>query len=182
MSGVTDDPQAQIAAAMKKAGLLWLSWDGGPSRPAWFATVDDSYVVLAGRGDDAEQPLPGLAEAGQVEVVVPAKPALTRLLRWSATVRRLEPGTDEWTAAANTLRADRLNADDLPGQLDRWRDSADLVVLEPAGPIAEHEGNYDDRPYAAPAGSPATTRGRLPRVLHRRTRRHPSLVPRRKSR
>lgn len=172
----------QIAAAMKKAGLLWLSWDDGPSRPAWFSTVDESYVVLAGRGIDAEQPLPGLAAAEQVEVLVPAKPALTRLLRWSANVRRLEPGSEEWTAAAHALRTDRLNADDLPGQLDRWRDTADLVVLEPAGPIAEQEGAYDDRPYAAPRPTSATTRGRLPRVLHRRTKRHPSLVLRRRSR
>jgi hypothetical protein len=172
----------QIAAAMKKAGLLWLSWGDGPSRPAWFSTVDESYVVLAGRGSDDEQPLPGLAEAGQVEVVVPAKPALTRLLRWTATVRVLEPGSEEWTAAAHALRSDRLNADDLPGQLDRWQQTADLVVREPAGPIAEQEGRYDDRPYAPPPPTPAVTRGRLPRVLHRRTRRHPSLVLRRRSR
>jgi hypothetical protein len=172
---VTTTPDETVAAAMKKAGLVWLSWPGRRRhRPAWFATVDGSYVVIAGRDDTAEQPLPGLAEAGVADVVVPAKPAMSRVLRWNATVRRLEPGTEEWTAAAQVLRAERLNAADLDGQLDRWRDGCDLLVLEPTGRIAE--GGYDDLPpLSPPPGSPATTRTRLPRVFHRRSRRRPPL-------
>jgi len=164
-----------VAAAMKKAGLVWLSWPGRPRhRPAWFATVDGSYVVIAGRDDRAEQPLPGLADAGVADVVVPAKPATARVLRWNATVRRIEPGTDEWTAAAQVLRSERLNAAGLDTQLERWRDGSDLLVLEPTGRIAE--GGYDDLPpLAPPPGSPATTRTRLPRVFHRRPRRRPRL-------
>jgi len=164
-----------VAAAMKKAGLVWLSWPGRPRhRPAWFVTVDGSYVVIAGRDDTAEQPLPGLAEAGVADVVVPAKPATARVLRWNATVRRLDPGSEEWTAAAQVLRSARLNAADLGNQLERWRAGCDLLVLEPTGRVAE--GGYDDLPPAAPPpGSPATTRTRLPRVLHRRSRRRPRL-------
>lgn len=165
--------EEQIAAAMKKAGLVWLSWPGNRSRPAWFGTVDGTYVVLTGADD--EQPLPGLAEAGTVEVVVPAKPALTKLLRWTATVRRIAPGTEEWTNAAQVLRTERLNAADLDRQLDRWAADGELLALEPTGTVSEQEGGYDESPYAPPPGSPAGTRGRRPITLHRRSRRHPKL-------
>jgi hypothetical protein len=172
---LVDEVPEQVAAAMKKAGLVWLSWPGLRRHvPAWFVTVDGRYVVLAGGDNADEQLLPGLAEAGIADVVVPAKPATSRLLRWQADVRLLEPGGEEWTAAAQALRAARLNADSLDTQLTRWRDGSDLLVLEPNGRVLE--GGYDDRPPAAtPPGSPATTRTRLPRVLHRRSRRHPPL-------
>ncbi|NOL43264.1 hypothetical protein HPO96_23750 [Kribbella sandramycini] len=157
---------------MKKAGLVWLSWQGRRAVPAWFATVDGQYVVLADRAASAEQPLPGLADAGSAEVVVPAKPANNQLARWTAAVRRLEPGSEEWTAAALVLRTERLNAAGLDTQLDRWRSEADILVLEPTGAAS---GLDDGSPYAPPVGSPATTRGRKPITLHRRVRRRPKL-------
>ena len=161
-----------IAGVMKKAGLVWLAWDGRRPVPAWFAHVDGQYVVLADSSDGAEQPLPGLATAGSVDVVVPAKPATNRLAGWKATVRRLEPGTDEWTAAAQVLRTERLNAADLDTQLDRWRTQADILVLTPT----ESTGQYDDSPHAeAPVPTRATTRGKPPMTLHRRIRRRPKL-------
>jgi hypothetical protein len=162
-----------IAAAMKKAGLVWLTWPGHRAFPAWFATVDGTFVVLTGAQD--EQPLPGLADAGTVEVVVPAKPALTRLLRWTANVRRLQPGTDEWTEAAQVLRTERLNASGLDDQLDRWATDGELLVLEPTGEVSEQPGRYDESPYTAPVETPATTQGRRPATIHRRSRRHPKL-------
>ena len=171
-----DATVAEIAAVMKKAGLVWLSWAGHRAVPAWFAAVDGTYVVLADASDGDEQPLPGLAEAGAAEVVVPAKPATNRLASWSATVRRLEPGSEEWTAAALVLRTERLNASELDEQLARWKAGADLLVLEPTGQITEAVGRYDDRPRAeAPPGSPATTRTARPITLHRRSRRRPKL-------
>lgn len=161
---------------MKKAGLVWLAWDGQRPVPAWFATVDGQYVVLADAADGAEQPLPGLAAAPAVEVVVPAKPATNRLASWKATVRRLEPGSDEWTAAAQVLRSERLNAAELDTQLERWRTEADLLVLEPTGEISESAGRYDATPRAeAPVPTRATTRGKPPMTLHRRVRRRPKL-------
>jgi hypothetical protein len=166
----------EIAAVMKKAGLVWLSWNGGRPVPAWFATVDGQYVVLADAADSAEQPLPGLAAAGSAEVVVPAKPATNRLASWQATVRRLDPGSEEWRAAAQVLRTERLNAAGLDTQLERWKTEADLLVLEPTGEITEAEGRYDASPRAeAPIGTTATTRGRAPITLHRRIRRRPRL-------
>ena len=168
------DVPEQVAAAMKKAGLVWLAWPGQQRHlPAWFVTVDDNYVVLAGGPD--EQPLPGLADASVADVVVPGKPATTRLLRWEARVRRLEPGTDEWAGAAAVLRTDRLNAADLGTQLDRWRDQADLLVLEPTGRVHEAADDVPGRAVAVPPTTPATTRTRLPRILHRRSKRRPRL-------
>jgi hypothetical protein len=175
--GVTsDEAVAEIAGVMKKAGLVWLSWSGGRPLPAWFATVDGSYVVLADRSGSAEQPLPGLAEAGTADVVVPAKPATNRLAAWKASVRRLEPGSEEWTAAAQVLRTERLNAAGLDTQLDRWQTEADLLVLEPTGALTESAGHWDDRSrLETPAGSPATTRGKRPITFHRRSSRRPKL-------
>jgi hypothetical protein len=171
-----EDAAAEIAGVMKKAGLVWLSWSGGRPAPAWFATVDGQYVVLADASDGAEQPLPGLATAGAAEVVVPAKPATNRLASWKAQVRRLEPGSEEWTAAAQVLRTERLNAAELDKQLERWKTEADLLVLEPTGEITERADQYDDRPRTeAPIGTPATTRGKPPVTLHRRIRRRPRL-------
>jgi hypothetical protein len=173
----TEEAAAEIAAVMKKAGLLWLSWNGGRPMPAWFATVDGSYVVLADRSGSAEQPLPGLADAGAAEVVVPAKPATNRLAGWRASVRRLEPGSEEWTTAAHVLRTERLNASGLATQLDRWQAEADLLVLEPTGEITESAGSYDDRSrLEPPPGSPATTRGARPITFHKRTKRRPKLT------
>jgi hypothetical protein len=173
----SDEAAAEIAAVMKKAGLVWLSWTGGRPLPAWFATVDGSYVVLADRSGSAEQPLPGLAEAGAAQVVVPAKPATNRLAGWTASVRRLEPGSDEWTAAAHVLRTERLNASGLDSQLERWQTEADLLVLEPTGEITESAGQYDDRSrLEPPPGSPATTRGKRPTTFHRRSKRRPKLA------
>jgi hypothetical protein len=169
----TDEITAEIAAVMKKAGLVWLSWDGRRPAPAWFATVDGSYVVLADRDGSAEQPLPGLADADAVEVVVPAKPATSRLASWTATVRRLEPGTDEWTAAALVLRTERLNAAGLGNQLDRWQAQTDVLVLEPTGAVSTA---YDDaHPALTPPETSATTRGKRPITLHRRSSRRPKL-------
>jgi hypothetical protein len=166
----------EIAAVMKKAGLVWLSWNGNRPVPAWFATVDGSYVVLASDGSLDEQPLRGLAEASEVEVVVPAKPAGTRLASWKARVRRLDPSSDEWLAAAHVLRTERLNASDLDTQLERWRKSADILVLEPTGEITERAGQYDESPRREqPVETPATTRNHRPVTLHRRARRHPRL-------
>jgi hypothetical protein len=173
----TDEAVAEIAGVMKKAGLVWLSWGDRRPAPAWFAAVDGSYVVLADRAGSAEQPLPGLADASAVQVVVPAKPATNRLASWTATVRRLEPDSEEWTTAAQVLRTERLNASGLDTQLDRWRTEADLLVLEPTGEITEAVGRYDAvSRLETPAGSPATTRGERPITLHRRSKRRPKLT------
>jgi hypothetical protein len=162
-----EEAVTEIAGVMKKAGLVWLSWDGGRPAPAWFATVDGQYVVLADADGSAEQPLAGLVTAGTAEVVVPAKPATNRLASWTATVRRLAPGTEEWTAAALVLRTERLNAAGLDTQLERWRSEADVLVLEPTGEMTAFDGAS---PYETPAGTPATTRGKKPITLHRRVR------------
>ena len=173
----TDEAVAEIAGVMKKAGLVWLTWDGRRPAPAWFAAVDGSYVVLADRAGSAEQPLPGLVDAAAVEVVVPAKPATNRLAAWKASVRRLEPGSEEWTTAAQVLRTERLNADGLDTQLDRWQSEADLLVLEPTGEITEAVGRYDGSSrLETPQETSATTRGKRPITLHRRSKRRPKLT------
>jgi hypothetical protein len=74
------------------------------------------------------------------------------------------------------LRTERLNASGLDTQLDRWKTEAELLVLEPTGQITEAAGRYDDSPRAeAPVDTPATTRGKRPITVHRRSRRRPKL-------
>jgi hypothetical protein len=171
------DPAAAEIAAGDEEGRPGVAVLGRPRpAPAWFATVDGAYVVLADRSTGTEQPLPGLADSGTAEVVVPAKPATSRLAGWSATVRRLEPGTDEWLAAARVLRTERLNARGLDSQLERWRTEADLLVLEPTGQLTETVGRYDDTPRAeTPAGPRRRPGGDGPITLHRRSVRRPRL-------
>ena len=119
---------------------------------------------------------PDSQQRAAVEVVVPAKPATNRLASWKATVRRLEPGSDEWTSAAQVLRSERLNAAELDTQLERWRTEADILVLDPTGEISESAGRYDATPRTeAPVPTRATTRGKPPMTLHRPVRRRPKL-------
>ena len=61
-------PPALIAEATKRAGLIWIATGGpGRPRPAWHIWRAGAAYVLTGPG---EQPLPGLAAAGRVTVIV----------------------------------------------------------------------------------------------------------------
>jgi len=51
-----------------------------------------------------------------------------------------------------------------------------VTRLEPTGELLESPGRLStEAPLAEPSATPATTRGRLPRVLHRRVTRRPKL-------
>jgi hypothetical protein len=136
---VSQTPPDLIAEATKRAGLVWIAIDGQDHpHPAW-------HIWRAGSGPGArgaayvvtgpgEQPLPGLAGAGRVTVIVPASQAAGGRVEWSAAVGRVEPGSAEWDEVIGPLVAGRLNAvlaegDTSPAQ--RWVRSGAIFRLAP---------------------------------------------------
>ena len=130
-----DPPPALIAEATKRAGLIWIKApDAGPARPAWHVWHDGAVYVLTGPG---EQPLPGLAAAGPVRVLVPSKDSRGLVVSWDAAVSRVEPGSPEWEAVIGLLAAGRLNAARERGESSpapRWAATCTVFRIQPAGP------------------------------------------------
>jgi ADP-ribose pyrophosphatase YjhB (NUDIX family) len=124
---------ALIAEAAKRAGLVWLAVPGQDRPyPAWHIWLDGAAYLVTGPG---EQPLPGLAGAARVSVIVASKQTRGTIAEWAATVRRVQPGTAEWASAASQLAARRLNAALEPGEpspAGRWEHSAAIFALTPA--------------------------------------------------
>jgi hypothetical protein len=111
-------PFTLIAEATKRAGLIWLQVPGGGRpRPAWhlWREGDGAAYLLTGPG---EQPLPGLAHADRVTVLVPSKDTGALLLSWEAVVSEVTPGSPDWEAVIGPLAAARLNGggDTAPGR------------------------------------------------------------------
>lgn len=180
-------PEPALAAALlaelgKKTGVCWLTYerypgDGAQTHAAWHVWLDLEdggalYVVSGG----AEQPLPGIGSAERVEVTMRSKENGGRLLTWVGAVSRVLPGSDEWAPATTALVAGRLNLADLSTAADAWAAHSVVVSVVPTGELVEAPGSLsDDAHLAAPVATRATTRGRLPRVLHRRVLRRPDL-------
>jgi len=141
---------ALIAEATKRAGLIWITVPGNGGtgqgsagqgsagqggtgqdrpRPAWHVWRDAAYV-LTGPG---EQDVPGLGEASQVTVTVPSKDTGGLLLRWTADVSRVQPGSAEWSGIIGALLAARLNEPTSPGEspAERWARAGQVYRLTP---------------------------------------------------
>jgi hypothetical protein len=160
--------QALVEEATKKSGLVWVR-GSGPARPLWHVWLDGAaHLVGDGPG---EQPLPGLADGSVAQVTVRSKDKGGRLVAWTAVVRELTPGTEEWEAAVAELKGKRLNAPDAERMTDRWARECRVVRLTPQGALtALPDGSL----AAVPLPSSATTRrpapAALPRLLLRRGR------------
>jgi hypothetical protein len=129
-------PLALIAEATKRAGLIWITVPGqgragqDRPRPVWHVWRDAAYV-LTGPG---EQDVPGLAGAAQVTVTVASKDTGGLLVRWTARVSRVEPGSAEWPGIIGALLAGRLNEPASPGALspaERWAQTGNVYRLTP---------------------------------------------------
>jgi hypothetical protein len=180
--GVTDAfTTALIAELGKKTGVCWLRYadpesiEGGAprTRAAWHVWYDDALYVVAGGG---EQPLPGIADAERVEVIMRSKESGGRLVTWVGRPSVVTPEDGSWDDVTSALVSDRLNLADLSTAKQGWAQGSDVVRVEPTGELLEEPGSLGDDDHAAPPpGTEATTRGDLPRVLHRRKRRRPGL-------
>ena len=162
--------RALVEEACRKSSLVWLRPAGAAHAVAVWHVFTDGAIHVVGGG--AEQPLPDLADGEHVEVTVRSKDTGGRLLRLTATVTQVRPGTEAWDLVVPELHAKRLNQPDGEEQPRRWARESTVLRLEPDGPLLESPGHLSTRSHAAePAGSPATTRGALPFVLGRRARR-----------
>ena len=163
---------ALIAELAKKTGVCWLRYDGR-THAAWHAWVSDALFVVSG---GPEQPLPGIEQQGRVEVVMRSKENGGRLVTWVGAASVVRPGDELWEPVTAALVTGRLNLDDLAATPDVWAQQSTVTRIAPTGETVERPGSLpDDAQMAAPVPTPATTRGRLPRVLHRRATRGPKL-------
>jgi hypothetical protein len=135
-------PPALIAEATKRAGHVWIAIDGQDRpRPAWHIwrtgpgpaglEPPGAAYVVTGPG---EQPLPGLASAGRVTVIVASSQARSGRLAWAAAVTRVEPGSGEWDEVIGPLVTGRLNAVLAEGETSparRWARSGAVFRLAP---------------------------------------------------
>jgi hypothetical protein len=165
--------RALIAELGKKTGVCWLRY-AGQEHAVWHAWVDDALHLVCG-GD--EQPLPGIEDATTVEVTMRSKDNGGRLVTWVGEVATLAPGDEAWEPVTAALVSGRLNLDRLPGTAERWAAESLVVRVTPTGAVLGQPGELPDSSHVAPPRpSPATTRGPLPRVLHRRQRHRPGLT------
>lgn len=161
--------RALIEEATKKSGLIWVR-GSGPSRALWHVWLDGAaHLIGDGPG---EQPFPGLADGSAAEVTVRSKDKGGRLVAWTAVVRELTAGTEEWEAAVAELKGKRLNAPDAEQLTERWARECRVLRLTPQGPLGAFPA---DSLAAVPLPTPATTRqpapAALPKLLVKRGRR-----------
>ncbi|GGY64168.1 hypothetical protein [Streptomyces omiyaensis] len=158
-----------VEEATKKSGLVWVR-GSGPARALWHVWHDGAvHVVGDGPG---EQPLSGLDDGATAEVTVRSKDKGGRIVSWTASVRGLAPGTEEWDAAVAELKGKRLNAPDGEAMPARWARECRVLRLDPRTATTELP---DGSLAAVPLPSPATTRrpvpAALPKLLFGRKRR-----------
>jgi hypothetical protein len=159
------DSHPLVAEVMKKAPLVWLEIAGHGASPAWCLWIDGALYVVSGPG---EQPVPGLADATRVDVVVRSADTLARIVRWPAAVSRVRPGTEEWEASAAALLAKRLNVPDAESAIARWASTCVISRLEPAGDPDELDATLPATGHrAAPPATPAATRTTVPYTVGR---------------
>jgi hypothetical protein len=171
---------ALVAELAKKTGVCWLRPDpapgsGGPGRwhAVWHAWAEDALCLVSGGG---EQPLPDLEDGARVEVVMRSKDNGGRLVTWVGTASVVPPGSEHWGPVTGALVPGRLNAPDLTTAAEGWARTSVVRRVVPTGELREAPGDLSDTDHrATPVGSPATTRGPLPRILHRRVKRRPKL-------
>lgn len=170
---VTDPLSLALVAELgKKTGVCWLRY-AGTEHAAWHVWLDDALHVVSG---GEEQHLPGLEDADVVEVVMRSKENGGRLVTWVGRVVPVSPGDERWPDVTAALVAGRLNLADLGTASAEWAERSSVSRIEPTGEVVERPGALSTEDHSrAPRETPATTRGPLPRVLHRRKRRRPGL-------
>lgn len=173
--------KALIAELGKKTSVCWLRYaDPGASdapprtRAAWHIWHDSALYLVAG---GKEQQLPGIGDVDRLQVVMRSKENGGRLVAWQGQVSVIRPTDASWDEVTAALVADRLNLENLGTAKEQWALQSVVVRIDPTGELLEQPGALSTESHAAPPpGTDGTTRGPLPRVLHRRQRRRPGLA------
>lgn len=162
-----------VAELARKSGLCWIGY-GEPAvqHPVWHVWHDAAIGVVAQGG---EQPLPCIEAYDEVTVTLRAKTTRHHLATCRARVERVRPDDARWTDLTAALKASRLNLVDPATAAQRWGADALVLRLVPLAVLAAPGSLPDASGAAPPVASPATTLGRLPRVLHRRQTQRPPL-------
>jgi hypothetical protein len=171
---VTEDALASalVAELSKKTGVSWLR-HGEETFPVWHVWHEDALCVVSG---GREQPLPDLVDGTLVEITQRSKDNGGRLVTWVGEVSVVRPDDALWEPTTAALVSERLNLPDLSTAAEEWARTSVVRRIRPTGRLVEDPGSLsDDAHRGAPLPTPATTRGPLPRVLHRRVKRRPKL-------
>jgi hypothetical protein len=179
-----DFDAALIEEAAKKSSLVWLSPAGlsakagakdrngsngsgkggapsaGGPQAVWHVWHEAAVTIVAG---GAEQPLPLWAVPGRVvEVAIRSKDQGGRLISFLSQVELVVPGTPEWGAAAEALHAERLNLAEGDKYQQRWAAESAILRMRPLGGAVAPDGGSG---AARPLPTPATTLGRMPKMI-----------------
>ena len=163
---------ALVAELSKKTGVSWVR-HAETTFPVWHVWHEDALCVVSG---GREQPLPDLLNGDLVQITQRSKDNGGRLVTWVGEVSVVRPDDALWGPTTAALVSERLNLPDLTTAADEWARTSVVHRIRPTGRLVEDPDTLsDDAHRATPAQTPATTRGPLPRVLHRRVKRRPKL-------
>ena len=166
---MTDMTAPLVEEAIKKAAVAWITVGDGPALGLWCMPLDGALVVVSGPG---EQNAPGLADASRATVRLRGDTG-GLIVIWDATVERLSPDGEDWTAIAPQLAGKRLNASGSADELvARWAESGCAVVrLTPVDDAIAAPDLPDSRQSGPPRETPARVVVRRPFRLHKVKRR-----------
>jgi hypothetical protein len=123
-----------------------------------------------------EQRFPDVGDGETVEVVLRSKDDGGRLVTWVGTTSVVRAGDEEWESTTAALVSARLNLPDVTTAAEGWAATSVVRRIVPTGRFVEAPGSLSsDAHLAVPEETTATTRGPLPKVLHRRVLRRPRL-------
>ena len=150
-----------VDEAAKKAGIAWVSIDGGPAFAVWCLTIDGAICVVTGPG---EQDLPGIEVASTVFVTLRGDHG-GAIVSYPVTVERIKPESDRWEVIAPQMASKRLNASGTAEDLmARWAKECALWAMSALG---EPAGLGADDQRAEPRPSTAVNATRMPFKLHK---------------
>ena len=148
---------ALVDEAIKKAAVAWIAVGDGPALGLWCMPLDGSLIVVSGPG---EQNAPGLGEASRATVRLRGDTG-GLIVIFPAAVKRLTPGSEDWTTVAPQLAGKRLNATGTADELAaRWAETGCAVVR--LTPAAGEAVSAPDLPDASAAVPPRETAARTP--------------------
>jgi hypothetical protein len=120
-----------ITEAMKKAAVAWIAVGERPAYAVWCLWVENALYVVSGPN---EQPAPGLSRAATVRVSARGDHG-GRIVTWTATVDRVEPGSPQWDAVVPQLAGKRLNSVTAEELSRRWARECEVARLVPTGEL-----------------------------------------------
>ena len=135
-AGGVAGPDPLVEHATRRSGLVWVALDGDPvEHPVWHVWAGGALLLVTG---GAEQPLPGARGAERAVVAVRSFDRQGDLLvRWTADVEHVAPGTPRWQEVVPALHESRLNAPDGERQPERWARESLVLRLVPDGGRAD---------------------------------------------